>query len=298
MSNFFKSRGFMTLIAVVLILTGVLLFTASGGNTFLSKSLDFLVTPLQKLTTNISNSANSTFEDQKTIDELQNEVNDLKQQVQNLRAVTVDYYDVKKENAQFLKYYDLKQKDQSLKFVPASVIGRDSNENFYGCTLDEGSVAGVLLNDPVITENGLVGWVSHVEANSCKVKTILSPDTKVGAADISTGDSGVITGGLPLADKNLTKMTCLLSENGIKSGDILVTSGLSGIYPKNLQIGEVLEITHDEYDASLYALVKPFEDILSVKDVFIVTDFQGKAQVSVSPLKDQLEQTKNGPSAQ
>lgn len=273
------------------------MFTASGGNTFLSQIVDAITTPFQKITTNISNNANDALEDKKTVEQLQAEVDDLKKQVQNLRTITVDYYDVKKENAQFLKYYDLKQKDKSLKFVPASVIGRDSNENFYGFTLDEGSVAGVLLNDPVITENGLVGWVSHVEANSCKVKTILSPDTKVGAVDISTGDSGVITGGMPLADENRAKMTCLLSENNLQAGDILVTSGLSGIYPKSLQIGEVVELTHDTYDASIYAVVKPFEDILSVKDVFIVTDFQGKAQISTSAVKDQIEQTKDVPNS-
>lgn len=297
MKGFFSSKGLIILVAVILILTGLLLFTASGGNTFLSQIVDAVTTPLQKITTNISNNANDALEDQKTVEQLQAEVDDLKKQVQNLRTITVDYYDVKKENAQFLKYYDLKQKDQSLKFVPASVIGRDSNENFYGFTLDEGSVAGVLLNDPVITENGLIGWVCHVEANSCKVKTILSPDTKVGAVDISTGDSGVITGGMPLADNNRAKMTCLLSENNLQPGDILVTSGLSGIYPKSLQIGEVVELTHDAYDASIYAVVKPFEDILNVKDVFIVTDFQGKAQVSTSALKDQIEQTKNGPNS-
>lgn len=297
MKGFFSSKGLIILVAVILILTGLLLFTASGGNTFLSQIVDAVTTPLQKITTNISNNANDALEDQKTVEQLQAEVDDLKKQVQNLRTITVDYYDVKKENAQFLKYYDLKQKDQSLKFVPASVIGRDSNENFYGFTLDEGAVAGVLLNDPVITENGLIGWVCHVEANSCKVKTILSPDTKVGAVDISTGDSGVITGGMPLADNNRAKMTCLLSENNLQPGDILVTSGLSGIYPKSLQIGEVVELTHDAYDASIYAVVKPFEDILNVKDVFIVTDFQGKAQVSTSALKDQIEQTKNGPNS-
>ncbi len=297
MKGFFRSKGFIILIAVILILTGFLMFTASGGNTFLSQIVDAITTPFQKITTNISNDANDALEDKKTAEQLQAEVDDLKKQAQNLRAITVDYYDVKKENAQFLKYYDLKQKDKSLKFVPASVIGRDSNENFYGFTLDEGSVAGVLLNDPVITENGLVGWVSHVEANSCKVKTILSPDTKVGAVDISTGDSGVITGGMPLADENRAKMTCLLSENNLQAGDILVTSGLSGIYPKSLQIGEVVELTHDTYDASIYAVVKPFEDILSVKDVFIVTDFQGKAQISTSAVKDQIEQTKDVPNS-
>lgn len=297
MKNFFCSKGFIIFIAILLFLTGILLFTISGGNTFLSQALDFITTPLQRITANISNASDAALKEKQTTEQLNIQIEELKKQVQNLRTITVDYYDVKKENAQFLKYYDLKQKDQSLKFVPASVIGRDSNENFYGFTLDEGYVAGVLLNDPVITENGLIGWVYHVDANSCKVKTILSPDTKVGATDIATGDSGVVTGGFPFADKNLTKMIFLHTENKVKLGDILVTSGLSGTYPKNLQIGEIIEITHEKYDASLYAVVKPFEDIQNIKDVFIVTDFQGKAEVSITPAKERLERTKNGPNS-
>lgn len=293
MKDYLKSKGFIILAAVVLIFLGVLMYTVSIGESSISSLLGFITTPMQKVSTSISNAANQTAQEKKTIDELQAQIDDLQKQVQNLRAITVDYYDIKKENAQFLKYYDLKQKDNTLKFVPATVIGRDPNENFYGFTLDEGSVSGILENDPVITENGLIGWVYHVEANSCKVRTILSPETKVGAIDVSTDDSGVVEGSMPLADQNLVKLRYIQAENTIKPGDILVTSGLSGIFPKNLQIGEILEIKNEDYDASYYALVKPFEDVRIVRDVFIVTDFQGKAQISTAPAKQQLEQVKN-----
>lgn len=293
MKDFFKSKGFRLLLAAVLILLGILIYTSIAGGSFISSAVGLCTAPLQKVSTMISNAAGDIIAQKKNMAELEAKVQDLENQLQDLRAITVDYYDVKKENAQFAKYYDIKQKNTSLKFVPASVIGRDPNENFYGFTLDEGSLAGILENDPVITENGLVGWVYQVDANFCKVKTILSPDTKVGVINVRSGDSGVVTGAMPLCDDNLAKMMHVSAQNTMQSGDILVTSGLSGMYPKNLQIGEVRELTHEADDASIYAIVKPFEDIRNIRDVFIVTDFQGKGAVVTTPAKEQLVQEKD-----
>lgn len=270
-------------------MTGLIIYTAGADNPIISTVIGLITTPIQKISTSISNHASQVTQTKKTTQELEAELTEKKEEIKRLRSVLIDYYDIKKENAQFAKYYDLKQQDPSLKFLPGSVIGRDPNEDFYNFTIDQGSLSGVSVNDPVMTDNGLIGWVYSVGANFSKVKTILSPDTKVGAIDKVTGDSGVITGSIKLADNNLTKMAFIQSGNTMQPGDILVTSGLSGMYPKNLKIGEVKEITHDEYDASLYAVVKPYEDVRKVKDVFVVIDFKGKGKIVTSLTKDQVE---------
>lgn len=270
-------------------MTGLIIYTAGADNPIISTVIGLITTPIQKISTSISNHASQVTQTKKTTQELETELTEKKEEIKRLRSVLIDYYDIKKENAQFAKYYDLKQQDPSLKFLPGSVIGRDPNEDFYNFTIDQGSLSGVSVNDPVMTDNGLIGWVYSVGANFSKVKTILSPDTKVGAIDKVTGDSGVITGSIKLADNNLTKMAFIQSGNTMQPGDILVTSGLSGMYPKNLKIGEVKEITHDEYDASLYAVVKPYEDVRKVKDVFVVIDFKGKGKIVTSLAKDQIE---------
>ena len=100
-----------------------------------------------------------------------------------------------------------KKENPSYKILPASVIRRDANDDFYSFTLDIGSSNGVELNDPVITENGLVGWVCRTDAGTCKVKTILSPDTRAGAIDKKTGDLGIVSGSAEYSDQNLTCLT-------------------------------------------------------------------------------------------
>ena len=65
----------------------------------------------------------------------------------------------------------------------------------------------------------------------------------------------------------------------MKKGDIITTTGVSGIYPKNLIIGEVEDIGYDTYDTSYYALVKPYEDIRKIKDVAVITSFDGQGEI-------------------
>ena len=64
-----------------------------------------------------------------------------------------------------------------------------------------------------------------------------------------------------------------------KKGDIIVTSGIGGVYPADLILGEVTNIRYDDYDAAKYAVVKPYEDIKSVTDVVVLTDFKNKGEI-------------------
>ena len=163
--------------------------------------------------------------------------------------------------------------------TPANVIKRDANDDFYAFTLDVGTAKGVSVNNPVITENGLIGWVCQADAATCKVKTILSPDTKTGAQDKQSGDNGIINGSATLCDKNRTAMTKLAENHKVKKGDMIVTSGTGGVYPGGLLIGEVESVEFNSYDASRHAVIKPYEDIRTVSTAAVITDFKSKGEV-------------------
>ena len=181
--------------------------------------------------------------------------------------------ELEKENEQ------LKKENPSYDILPAGVLRRDANDDFYSFTLDKGSTDNVEKNDPVITENGLIGWVSDVELTTCRVRTILSPDTKASAIDKKTSDNGIISGNAEYCDDNLTCLTKIAENNKIKVGDIVVTSGTGGVYPKNLIIGKVKELKFNSYDTTRYAVVEPYEDIRTVTSAAIITDFDGKGEV-------------------
>lgn len=261
-----------------LIITLVILIAASvlslGENSVIPSAVNAFTNGLFSVTASATASADTA-----SYDDLKTENEKLRHENAELREQLADYYDVKQENAKLWKYYDLKKQNPSYKIQPAAVIMRDANDDFYSFTLDIGTSSGVSVNNPVITENGLVGWVYKADLTTCKVKTILSPDTKAGAVDKQSNDSGIISGSASLSDNNLTSLTKLEENNKIKQGDMIVTSGTGGIYPGNLIIGKVKEIKFNSYDASRYAVVEPYEDIRRITSAAVITDFDTKGEV-------------------
>lgn len=244
MKEILHTKNFRILLTAVLVLFGCSILT-TGGNGLLVNALSWISVPMQRVSTLAANNASTSLETAaSTKEELLAENKALRERISQLETQLVDYYDLKKENAQLYKYLEMKQENPDFKPVAASVIGRDPS-SFYSFTIDKGTQAGISLNDPVITDEGVVGWVSAVNSISAKVTTILSPDTKigglsqVGASDKVTGDSGVISANIELSDQGLVKLGFLTSETTVKEGDIVVTSGLGGLYPSNLKIGTV-----------------------------------------------------------
>ena len=265
MKYYFKSNAFKIVCGTILIVLGVLLYSSiDSKNNVITNTCSAIASPFQKCAAYVSDGISGFFGYFEEKDRLKEENASLKREISELRDITVDYHDVKRENARFAKYYDFKKANNSLKFVSASVIG-----------------SGISKGDAVITENGLVGTVCNVSFSSARVKTILSPDSKIGVYDSVTGDSGVISGTVEKAAENLTRMNFIPAQSQMKNGDIVVTGGLSGLYPKNLKIGKISEISYDDYESAYYATLEPFENLKEIKDVFVITDFQGKGEISL-----------------
>lgn len=269
----------MVLIVTLIILTVLSVFS-QAENSLISSGLNTVSRGLFQISAAATASADSA-----TKEDLRAEVEALKKENAELRAQLADYVDTKAENEKLWKYYELKKQNPSYQIAPGNVIRRDANDDFYSFTLDVGTSVGVSVNAPVITDNGLVGWVCQADAATCKVKTILSPDTKASVQDKLTGDSGVLSGSVTLSDQNLTGMNKLAENHKLKQGDMIVTSGTGGVYPAGLQVGEVQSIEFNKYDASRYAVIKPYEDVRQITAAAVITGFDKKGQVVKSDAK-------------
>lgn len=86
----------------------------------------------------------------------------LKEENRRLTQRQLEFDKYKLENEQLKEYLDIKEKNPDFDFETAFVIGRDPNDRFYAFTIDKGSLDGISLHDPVITEDGLVGMVVEV----------------------------------------------------------------------------------------------------------------------------------------
>ena len=132
--------------------------------------------------------------------------------------------------------------------------------------------------DPVITSDGLVGLVSEVGKNYSKVLTLLDATIEVGAYDIRTRDIGTTSGDINLARSGRLRLNMLPKDCTVSQGDLIYTTGYGGLYPKDLALGEVVEIHTDSSGMSMYAVIEPLSEIETVKDVLVITSFEGQGE--------------------
>lgn len=262
-----------TTVIVLLVVSGV---TAALGKNIFVDFYTWVSMPFQETAVSLSDNGGGS---EKTREELLEENSRLNEEVNDLVSQVINYDDLKKENEILRKYYGIKDDNPDYKIAVANVIRRDPNDDFYGFTIDRGSRDKVSVNDPVITDNGLVGWISEVSVTTSKVTTLLSPEAKVGAMDQKSRDSGIATGSISLCDDGLLELAVISADNKIKSGDIVITTGVGGVYPPDIVIGKVTKLGYDEYDTTPYAVIEPYEDLKSVTDVVVITSFEGQGIV-------------------
>ena len=275
MKEFFESGKIKIFLSVLFVLIMLSVFTRNTENNVISSTVNTVTYGLSK----VSAAATENNKSGKSYDELKIENENLKRANTELRARLVDYYSVKEENTRLWKFYGLKKEHSDYTVVPATVLRRDSNDEFYSFTIDKGTSSDVNAGDPVMGESGLIGWVSEADVNTAKVVTILSPRTGIGAVDNATKDRGIVKGSTKHADDNQTMFSKLKSGNKVQKGDIITTTGISGLYPKGLVVGEVTDVCYDTYDTSYYAVVQPYDDIRKIVDAAVIIDFTGQGEI-------------------
>ena len=126
------------------------------------------------------------------------------------------------------------------------------------------------------------------QAGASRVELILEPVAAAIGAGLPTGepvasmvlDSGVVTSDIQFANSGKVKMLYLTRDTEVQPGSIITTSGAGGVFPGDLLIGRVDSVERSNADSSYYAILTPYVDVTEVTDVFVVTDFDGKGDVT------------------
>lgn len=279
MGDFFKSRKFKVLIALFIMLIALMLRASWTGG--LSPAIEqvagAVVAPFQKLSSTISDGVSGFFRRYARADEVAQENEALRSEINELRAQLVNYEEYKHENEELRKYLDIEYKEEHPDFemTPAAVVARDPDSRFYSFTIDKGSLDGVAPYDPVVCADELVGRVKEVGLTYSKVITILDVEIDVGAYDARTRDIGIVNGSVALAADGRCIMNYLPRESGAAQGDLVVTSG-GNLYPKGLVIGKIARLDNAPGNISLYAEIEPTADIRNLTDVMVITSFNGQ----------------------
>lgn len=278
MQEFFKSLKFKILL-MLLALCFFFMLRASYTNTgipFVAKLAGFALTPAQRATTSVYNTLSSTLGEFILAPKIADENERLLEENARLRDQLVEFERYKAENSQLKEYLEIKKKNQDFLVEPAIVIGRDTADRFYSFVIDRGSLDGIAVNNPVITSQGLVGVVSEVQPTFSKVITILDTTLQVGAMDVETREIGITEGTVVTAMEGKLRLSLLPRDSKAEKGNLVVTTGVGGMFPRDLVIGSVENVLPDGQGLSLYAEIQPVSDIRKVQKVMVIKRFDGQ----------------------
>ncbi len=280
MRDFFYSKKFKVIICVLALLIGITLYTvkessSDPGNSVIAK----VFAPVQKLATSIKNGVEESLSVITNAKQYYEDNKQLRAQLDELYVQIIDYEKLKNENEQLRKVIGLKEDFPDYEFSPpCQIISKTANDPFGSFIIDKGTTDGVSVYDPVITDTGLVGIVTKASTTYSRVTTIFSPDVPVGAYCIRNDTTGIVECDAELAAEGVCRMKYIEKDSDLKKGDIIVTSGNSGLFPKDRVIGIVEEIYIEESGLSKTAVIKPVADIKNIQSVFVITSFNGQGE--------------------
>lgn len=167
-------------------------------------------------------------------------------------------------------------KEDNVALVLAEVTGLDLSLDIM--TINKGSADGILENMPVISsQKVLYGKVFKTYNNFSRVMLISNHSSVVDAKIQSDNPSKPpIHGAVRGSGNALIYLDLVPSDAEIKEGDVVVSSGLEGVFPKNLLIGKITARDNNDLKPFQTAQIQPFFDIKNVNFLFVVTDYQRK----------------------
>jgi rod shape-determining protein MreC len=154
--------------------------------------------------------------------------------------------------------------------VMARVITRGPSNYLNSLTIDLGSEHGIEPGMPVVTERGLVGRISEVGPRTARVLLITDPSSGVQALVQRSREVGVVNG----QAGELPVMDYIPQDGDVTEGDLIITSGLGGNFPKNLVIGQVVEVRKKDYEMFQQARLRPTVNFDRLEFVLVITNFK------------------------
>ena len=273
MLRFFKSKFFIIVLIVSLILVIVpSVLSIMGLSDYVRNALGVVVSPFVKVFDAVSDSIHGFTDYFTEFDRLREENEDLKSRISKMEDEIYNARLLKAENEWLYSYLGLRRTHSDFVLEEANVTSRQAVNYLTSFTLDKGSISGIEKNMPVITSEGIVGYVCEVGATWCKVSTIIETSVSVGAYVERSGAIGVVEGEFSLRDKWRCRLKYIDTEADIDEGDRILSSGLGEIYPRGLPIGTVEKIELDPAARTKTAVICPAADPDSLDKVMIIKD--------------------------
>lgn len=200
---------------------------------------------------------------------LQAKIDDLNQELALVKTESQISDDVASENEELRALLTLKEAHAGTWVtVAAEVIARDADNWYEKLTVNKGSADGITENMAVVNENGLIGKTVNVTANTADVLLIIDSGGSLGGMLQESSIEGVLQG--IGGGKGLITMTKLPYNADIQLNDVVVSSGVGGVFPGGLLVGTVIKVNTSSDGLSKEAIVEPYCNFDAIKFVLVI----------------------------
>jgi rod shape-determining protein MreC len=194
----------------------------------------------------------------------------LQQENQQLRVSMMQTQEAIRENERLRQLVGFKNPNQ-WKLKPAQIIGRDPANWWRTVLIDVGSRDGIKTDMPVLTGVGLVGRVSAVGLNYAQVLLVGDPNCRVSAMVQETRENGVINyNSSSVLNPTLVNFTCFSRSSQLKAGQTIITSGIGGIFPKGIRLGEIVDYRSVDYGLYVEARIRLYMNPNQLEEVWVL----------------------------
>ena len=281
----FRRFGLPAFIILLLLFALVLMSLRAkqrGGVEFFDALLMEICSPFQKAATFAIKNVQGTFQQYVFLVNLEKENRVLKQKIAELQEENHRMKEMKLTNERMRQLLQFREKN-SPSMIGAEVIGQDPSSWFKSVTIDKGEGDGVKKGMAVISPTGVIGQVLKTAPHYATVLLVTDYNSAIDCIVQRTRAKAIVEG----KGENRCQLKYLLRADEAAVGDVVVTSGLVGNFPKGLMVGEIKKIDKRGHAVFQYAELVPSVDLTQLEEVFVIME-------PLPPAQPQEEKGKRG----
>ena len=252
----FHNRFKYIYIFIFFLFLSIVIMTAKSHNLeteyFWVKGIIEIINPVHKGILGIYNGISNVWNNYIYLVNTQKENYQLQQEIEKLKSYDVKYKEIKLSNERLTKLLKFKQ-HLNFPIIAAQIIGKDSTSWFQTVLIDKGSTSDIKINQPVVTNQGLVGKLVRVTPYTSLVQLITDKNSHVAAIIQKNRVEGILVG----QSQNNCILKYIERDADIQIGDSVISSGMGGIFPKGLMLGVITSIDKKPYGLFQCAEVSP-----------------------------------------
>ncbi len=266
----FLKRHQIPLLITVLILVALLVYSANlrkkTTTTIFERAVMTLTEPLQQGIHRLGSGITGIWNNYLSLVDTRQQNIEVMRFNRELRAQLVAVNEIKLENRRLKKLLDFVE-DDPRRVLPALVVAEDASSWARTIVIDKGVSQGVHEGLPVVVAEGVVGRVIKAAANSSRVLLVTDASSSVAGLVQRTRTRGVARGnGLQL------KLEYALRSDPVERDDLVVTSGMGGVFPKGLVVGWVASVHRDAFGLFQQIDLTPAVDFSRLEEVLVLLE--------------------------